>query len=111
MEAPPSGQSIVTVESSSIHQDEAEKVEESLHIITMITEKDFKDNGHEKSGIYYLPECPPYNKEGCKSGLYKSFSTMSSLYPCGATYQPCHPKVPMIRFGSTQIADLRPMRI
>ncbi len=68
-EAPPSGQVIVTVESSSSHQDEAEKLqlEQSLHIIIMITKKDFKNNGHEKSGRYYLPECPPYNKEGCKS--------------------------------------------
>ncbi len=65
----PSGQAIVTVESSSSRQDEAEKLqlEQSLHMITMITKKDFKNNGHEKSGRYYLPECPPYNKEGCKS--------------------------------------------
>ncbi len=65
MEAPQSGQAFVTVESSSSHQDEAEKLqlEQSFHMITMITKKDFKDNGHEKSGRYYLPECPPYNKE------------------------------------------------
>ncbi len=112
-DAPPSNQTIVNVESSSSHHDEVGilQLEQSLHMINMITKNDFKDNGHLKSGRYYLPESPPYNKEGCKLGLYANIATMSGCYPCDATYQQCPSKVPMIRFCSTHIDDLHPMRI
>ncbi len=36
---------------------------------------------------------------------------MSVIYPCSATYQRCHPVVPMFRFGSADIDDLLPTRI
>ncbi len=35
---------------------------------------------------------------------------MANVYPCRATYQRCHPNVPMIRFGNANSKDLFPMR-
>ncbi len=112
-DAPQSSQTVVNVESSSGSQDKADKLqlEQSLHMINMITKKDCKDNRHLKSWRYFLPESPAYHKEGCKSGLNVSLATMANWYPCGANYQWCHSKVPMIRFCRTQINDLGPMRI
>ncbi len=78
----------VNIESSSRNHDEADiRQEDPLFLMTMITKKDFKDKAHVKSGKYYLPKAPPFNKEGRKSELYANQSIMAHLYPCGAPYQ------------------------
>ncbi len=102
---------VINVVGSSSHHDEAAKLQPEPMRFTMIRKRDFLDNSHVKSGRYYLPESPPFNQEGLKSGLYSSLISMASMYPCGATYQRCLPNAPMIRFCSPQINDLRPTRI
>ncbi len=51
------------------------------------------------------------NNEGMKSGLLVDYTERASQNACGATFQCWYAEVPMIRFGSSGIDDLQPMKI
>ncbi len=102
---------ISTVAVSSLKEESVILQEDQVLTMTIYTKKEFADLGHLKSGNYYLPKSPMLSQTGKKSGLFSNLNFMSFLYPCGTTYQCCYPTVPMIRFESSSINDLSPIRM
>ncbi len=66
--------------------------------------------GHIRSGKYYVPFAPNLTLLVKGSGLLTSLINKAKRDPCGATYQRCHPTVPMMKYQSPQILDSSPMR-
>ncbi len=80
-------------------------------LVTYMYKKEFKDNGHVRSGKYFLPLSPNLTVIARRSSLLSSLIFMSFTDPCRATYQSCFPTAPMLRYQSPKIVDISPMKI
>ncbi len=80
-------------------------------LITYVCKKEFQDNGHIRSGKYFLSLSPNLTEVAKKSGLLIYLILMAMTYPCAATYQWCIPSVPMLRYKSSNIFNISPMKI
>ncbi len=85
--------------------------EDSSMLVAYLSKNEFRDNGHIRSGKYYLPFAPNLNLLAKGSGLLTSLNNKAKRDPCGAIYQQCHPTVPMIKYQNPQILDSSPMRL
>ncbi len=71
----------------------------------------FKNAGYLKSGRFYLPDSPKLTELAKKSDLLTNLISRAYVSHCGATYQRCHPKAPMLMLESCTFHDLSSIRI
>ncbi len=72
--------------------------EDSNLLTTYMSEKEFRDYGHVRSGKYFLPLPPNLTALAKRSGLLSRLIFISFADPCGATYKWCFPTVHMLRY-------------